>query len=413
MARVILLIIDSLGIGAMKDVHINRVQDIGANTVKNIMRISNNLSIPNLCKLGLVNSLGEEIGKFKYSEDATYGIANLAYKGADSYLGHMEMFGYNLSKVKMNPISESIEEIAYALNDLGYKVNIKYKHNSNNKNGLYSCKVAEIDNRNKSEFCNSKKYIIVNDCVFIGDNIEAEPGTVYSVMGYNKKISFEEIKEIAYEVRKIVKIPRIVGVSSNLSMKELQNYIECDGTYIGINSERCNLYNRDYKVEHMPYKISDTGNICSDLKKNNIDTTLIGKVADIIPEEIFRKVNLLRNEEIFKALKDSINNMNSKFIAVNFQECDLSGHLNSVDSYVEKLNEIDGYIGWIINNIGYNDVLIVTADHGNDPTIGHRYHTREKVPILIYNLRKDGEFIGEFLSLEAVGKYITQKLFTK
>lgn len=379
MVKVILIVIDSLGIGAMEDVYIYRKNDIGSNTLKSLINKSTNLNIPNLCKMGIINALGQEIKTFKFRDVATYGRAKLGYKGADSYLGHMEMFGYDLSSIELKAIRESIGDIIERLKLLGYNVQVRNR-------GL--------------------KYIVINECVFIGDNIEAESGSVYSVIGCNDRIKFNEIKQIAEEVRKIVKVPRVVAVSSNMTIDELEKYIEIEDNYIGINSEKCSLYNREYEVEHIPYKLDDSNTLTEFLYDNSISTTLIGKVADMIPSDNFNKIKLLNNEDIFNEIKKVITLNSNGFIAVNFQECDLSGHLNSVDEYVKKLNEIDKYIGWILSNVQENDMVIVTADHGNDPTIGHRYHTREKVPILIRNSEGHNGFIGEFKDLSIISDII-------
>ena len=66
------------------------------------------------------------------------------------------------------------------------------------------------------------------------------------------------------------------------------------------------------------------------------------------------------------------------------QETDLAGHAQNPERYAEVLGIVDGYIGKIIRLLKEDDILVVTADHGNDPTIGHSQHTREYVPLLIY-----------------------------
>lgn len=82
--------------------------------------------------------------------------------------------------------------------------------------------------------------------------------------------------------------------------------------------------------------------------------------------------------------------MEEGFICTNVQETDLSGHAEDTERYAEKLTIADRYIGRIIEKLHGEDILIVMADHGNDPTVGHSKHTREMVPMLIYkeNLKK-------------------------
>ncbi|WP_010530028.1 mutase [Lentibacillus jeotgali] len=69
---------------------------------------------------------------------------------------------------------------------------------------------------------------------------------------------------------------------------------------------------------------------------------------------------------------------------VNIQETDLAGHAENVDWYCELLTEIDQWLNGYVQLMNEEDILIVMADHGNDPTIGHSNHTREYVPIMVF-----------------------------
>lgn len=105
---------------------------------------------------------------------------------------------------------------------------------------------------------------------------------------------------------------------------------------------------------------------------------------------------LKRTIEISKEVKEG-------FICCNVQETDLSGHAENVDRYAEKLQIADKLIGELIKTIKEDDILLVMADHGNDPTIGHSKHTREMVPLMIYGENIKEGFVGIRETLSDVG----------
>ena len=95
-------------------------------------------------------------------------------------------------------------------------------------------------------------------------------------------------------------------------------------------------------------------------------------------------MNLVDTKTILDVTTEQISLCDHGFICVNVQETDLAGHAQNPERYAEVLGIVDGYIGKIIRLLKEDDILVVTADHGNDPTIGHSQHTREYVPLLIY-----------------------------
>lgn len=382
MKRVILLIIDSLGIGAMDDIEKDRTQDIGSNTLKHILESEKDLKLPNLLKLGLINALGEEVGEYKSSKNAIYGKAKLKHYGADSFYGHYEIAGARVENPIIRPISFYMDFIKSRLKNLEYKVEEKV-----------------IDN---------KTYLIINQGIIICDNIEAEYGQVYTVIGSSFKTNYEEVKKVALEVRKVVEVSRVVAVSCDISIEELESSIEIrNRDYIGINAPKCDVYNRGYKVEHLGYGISDEGHCVNKLTMKGIPVVLIGKVSDIIYGEVDKRIYGVETDNLVNNIIEEIKELKEGLIFANIQGTDLSGHLENTNLYGLELEKVDILIGNILKEITEEDLLIVMADHGNDPTIGHSKHTREKVPILIYNARFEGvKFIGERNNMGDIGATI-------
>jgi phosphopentomutase len=382
--RAILIIIDSLGVGYMDDVKEFRPQDLGANTLMNIFKQVPKLKLPNLEKLGIMNALGVEIGDMKFSDKAVFGRANLKHLGADSFFGHYEIMGARMRKPIEWPFSYYIDTVYEKLVEKGYDVQYVGK-------GL--------------------KYLMVNDCMFIADNIEAELGNVYSITGSLNRVKFEDICKVGNIVRDTVQVSRVVCAGSNIGVEELNTAVEeRENRFIGINAPKCNFYNRGYAAQHKGYGMNDQENLVSLLCKKNIRVTLMGKAADIIESRHAKKIHGIDTEFIMEELLKEMKHNKEGLIAVNIQETDSAGHLQDVKLYSDILRVVDNYLGEVISNLNKEDLLIVTGDHGNDPTIGHSKHTREKVPILIYSKSKKGKFIGEKDTLGYISRYIIEHL---
>ena len=99
----------------------------------------------------------------------------------------------------------------------------------------------------------------------------------------------------------------------------------------------------------------------------------------------------------------AVKNMEKGFVCTNVQETDLAGHSQDAKWYMELLKLADAKIAQIIELLNDEDVLVVMADHGNDPDIGHNKHTRENVPLLVWHGQVHGVELGLRKSLSDVG----------
>ena len=367
----------------MDDVNILRPQDIGANTCKHIVENIPGLRLPNLEKLGLMNSLGQEIGKMKKNPLATYGISDLAHSGADTFYGHQEIMGSRSLKPIEQPFSMSIDMVYKALILAGYRV--KYVGNN-------------------------IKFLLVNDSLTIADNIEADFGRVYNVTSALDLIDFKQVMEIGEIVRKTVKVSRVIAFGGeDVKMYDILSSVEeWDNKFIGINAPKSGVYKKGYKVIHMGYGFNPKVQIPTILNKAGINVTLIGKVADIVENENGRNIPCVDTEESMNLLLNELALLDSGLIAVNIQETDIAGHIQDIYKYAEKLIVIDKYIGEIIDKVENEDILLVTADHGNDPAIGHSHHTREKVPLLLFGRNIRNGYIGHRSTLSDIGATVSE-----
>ncbi len=94
--------------------------------------------------------------------------------------------------------------------------------------------------------------------------------------------------------------------------------------------------------------------------------------------------NLVDSQQIMSITLEEVQKPGDVFICTNIQETDLAGHAQDVELYAERLQVVDKNLDRLMKAMAPGDCLVVMADHGNDPTIGHSKHTREKVPLLVW-----------------------------
>ncbi|AVQ40566.1 phosphopentomutase [Clostridium botulinum] len=379
MNRFIVIVLDGFGVGYMKDVKVVRPLDVGANTCKHILEKNPEFKLPNLEKLGLMNALGEEIGILKFQENATFGKAELTHFGADTFMGHQEIMG-TLPKL---PIKEGfitvINKVYEELKNRGYKVQIK-----EGKEG---------------------KFLIVNNALTIADNIEADLGQAYNITAALDIMPFEDVLTVGKIVREYSRVSRVITFGGeDITLENILNAVEEKGNgFIGINAPKSGVYNKGYQCIHLGYGINAEVQIPTILGKKGIDVTLLGKVADIVSNEYGKSISCVDTEEVLKLTIKEMKSMDKGFICTNVQETDLCGHRENVEEYFKKLSIADKYLGEIMKELQEDDILLVMADHGNDPTIGHSRHTREMVPLLVYGPKVKKVSLGIRNTLSDVG----------
>ena len=379
MGRFVVVVLDSFGVGEMDDVKIVRKQDVGANTFRSVMTDNPDIKIPNLVKLGIANAANLEINNIRFSDRCIYGKSNLKHFGCDTFYGHQELMGTYPKEPLIEPFSKSIDLVEKELLKLGHKVE-RYGYGA--------------------------KVLIVDDCLSIGDNLEADLGQVYNVTGTFDKISFEKLLEIGRVVRKLVKVARVIVFGGeNVTIEDIKNAYEFkEGIYGGVNAPKSKVYNKGYQVQHMGYGINPEVQLPTILGKDTY-TVLIGKVADIVENRFGKSIFAVDTQLVMDNLIREVKNNKTAFICANVQETDLAGHAQDSKKYAQKLEVVDKNLPELLNILDDGDFLIITADHGNDPDICHGHHTRECVPILVYRKNIQGvKNIGLKNSLADIGQ---------
>lgn len=379
MARFVVVVIDSLGVGAMADVPRVRPQDAGANTCGHILAYFPDLRLPVLEKLGLINALGYTPGVMKPSAEAVWGVAELQHEGGDTFMGHQEILGTRPRAPLRMPFSQVIDRTEMALREAGYRTE---RHGT----GPF--------------------WLLVNGCVAVGDNLEADPGQVYNITGNLSEISFDEVRAIGKVVRSRVEVGRVITFGGQLdSTQQILDAVEKKaGGYIGINAPRSGVYARDFQVVHMGYGVDETVQVPAILHAAGVPTVLVGKVADIVSNPHGESwQNLVDSQLIMDITRKEFGRHETAFICTNIQETDLAGHAEDTARYAERLQLVDRNLALLMDDMRPEDCLVVMADHGNDPTIGHSRHTREQVPVLVWQPGQQATSLGVRATLSDVG----------
>lgn len=349
--RAIIVVIDSMGIGAMPD-SLEFGDDSTVNTLCNLAKASGGLNVPNFEKMGLGNIKDIEGVKKTNSPIAEYGIMKAKSKGKDTTTGHWEIAGLVLDnpfKTYINFPDELIEKFIQKTNCGGILGNLPAS----------GTKIIEELNE---EHHKTKFPIIYTsaDSVFqIAVDIDLIPiETLYEWC----KIARELLDE-GYGISRVIARP----------------YKIIDGKPSRIGSLR-----HDYSVA--PPK--DT--LLDEIVKNNGKVYAIGKIKDIFTGKgISESKPTGGNTEGLNATLDAIQNKkDSSLIFTNLVDTDmLYGHRRDYSGYKKAIEEVDSYLPKFIQNMDENDLLIITADHGCDPTYKGSDHTREMVPVIIYGAK--------------------------
>ncbi|MFM1515269.1 phosphopentomutase [Helcococcus ovis] len=363
--RFIIIVLDSFGVGAMDDVFEVRPSDIGSNTSLHLIEYPKEKHWDNLLSLGLMNILNLEIGDyFKKSKKAIFGKCDLVHFGADSYFGHQEIIGTRPKKPLFQKLSEFINDLESDLNKKGFNVERVKKNNL--------------------------ELLKVNNSIFIGDNMETDLGQAINVVGALDYCGFGMIEEVGHIVRKHVKVPRVIAFGgSDVTIERIaENIITKDG-FIGIDAPKSGVYNKNYHVIHIGYGVDKTEQLPVKIGNKGIINHLYGKAENIIYSPNGTKFPCVDTNDTFDGLIKDLKEYDNGFFMVNIQETDLAGHAMNPEKYIDVLNIVDIRIREVIDILNDDDILVIMADHGNDPTIGHSRHTRECVPLLIFNKKNE------------------------
>jgi phosphopentomutase len=246
--------------------------------------------------------------------------------------------------------------------------------------------------------------LVVDGALTIGDNLETDLGDNYNVTAALDLIPFDKVREIGAIVRSLVHSSRVIVFGGEgITLTGLLDAYESSGPFAGVSAPRSGVYRRGYQVVHLGYGVQPQAQVPAMLNQVGIGTVLMGKVADIVENPGGRNIPGVDTAGLLEQGAALLEEFEEGYICINIQETDLAGHREDPKLYGERLLIADRGIGLIREKLKAEDILVITADHGNDPVIGHPRHTREKTPILAYGRGLKPGFIGPRSSLADTG----------
>lgn len=369
--RVVLLILDSVGIGELPDA--KDYKDKGSNTLGNIIKTLGGIAMPNLEAMGMGLIQGVE-GLKKFSNPiASYGRMAEASQGKDTSTGHWEITGLVLDKPFPTYPNGFPKEI---MNRFKKATGLDYLGNR-------AASGTEIIKELGEEHIKTGKPIVYTSA-----------DSVFQIAAHEDIIPVARLYEICKIARKIVN-------KYNIGRVIARPFAGGKGSF--------------KRSEHRKdFSLTPTGETILDkLKESGFPVIGIGKIGDIyghrgLTQEIHTKNNM---DGVNKTI-DAIRKIKKGLIFTNLVDFDmLYGHRNDAIGYAKALEEVDKRIPDMLNLLTDGDMLIITADHGCDPTTPSTDHSREYVPLLVYGKKlKPGINLGTRKTFADAGQTIAEAL---
>lgn len=355
--RIFTIVIDSLGAGAMPDAA--EYGDAGTDTLGHISESVDSLVIPNLQKLGMANLHPLKQVEAVAKPLAHYGKLREASTGKDTMTGHWEMMGLHITKPFKTFTDTGFppELIAELKKRTGHKV-IGNKAASG---------TAILDELAEEEIATGHMIVYTS------------ADSVLQICGNEETFGLEELYRCCEIAREITmkdewKVGRIIA-----------------RPYVGKKKGEFKRTSNRHDYALKPYGRT----ALNALKDKGYDVISVGKIADIFDGEGITEAN--KSKSSVHGMEQTIEIAQKDFTGlcfVNLVDFDaLWGHRRNPEGYAQELEKFDVKLGELLPLLREDDLLIITADHGNDPTHTGTDHTREKVPFIAYSpsMKENGQ----------------------
>ena len=373
MNRIIWIVIDSVGVGALPDA--KSFGDEGVNTLGHIVKEFSDIKIPNMIKLGLGNIDGIDYINNIDSPIGSFGRCNEVSQGKDTTTGHWEMTGL--------------------LVDTPFKTF---------ENGFPKEIIDEFERRTGRKVVANKPASGTAILDEFGEHqmktgdviVYTSADSVFQIAAHEDIIPLEELYDMCKIAREIMMgeyaVARVIA----------RPYVgSCKGQFERTSNRR------DYSLNPFDKTVLDN------IKEKGLDVIGVGKIEDIfngqgITEAIHTKDNMDGVDQTINYIKKE----NKGLIFTNLVDFDSKyGHRRNIKGYKEALEEFDARIPEIIESMNEKDILIINADHGNDPAYKGTDHTREYIPLLVYGKDiKEGINLGTRKSFADIGATVADIL---
>ncbi|PRY78432.1 phosphopentomutase [Alkalibacterium olivapovliticus] len=344
--KIHLLVLDSVGIGEAPDA--KAFNDEGSHTLGHIAEKAG-LKLPNMQKMGLgniesikgIDSVNETSGYFTKLEEKSV--------GKDTMTGHWELMGLHIDK-PFRVFPEGFPD------DL---INQIEEHTGRKIVGNKPASGTEIIDEYGEHQMKTGDLIVYTS---------ADP--VLQIAAHEEVIPLSELYDICEYVRELTKDdPYMIGrIIARPYLGEPGNFTRTSNRH-------------DYALDPFGKTVLDS------LKEDGKDVIAVGKINDIfngqgLTESVRTKSNMDGVDKLLDVMKKDFNGLSFTNL-VDFDA--LYGHRRDVQGYKEALEAFDARVPELIEGLGEEDLLMITADHGNDPTQPGTDHTREFVPLLVFS----------------------------
>lgn len=355
--RIFTIVIDSLGAGAMPDAA--EYGDAGTDTLGHISESVDSLVIPNLQKLGMANLHPLKQVEAVAKPLAHYGKLREASTGKDTMTGHWEMMGLHITK----PFK--------TFTDTGFPPEL----------------IAELEKRTGHKVIGNKA---ASGTAILDELAEEEIATGHMIV----YTSADSVLQICgnEETFGLEELYRCCEIAREITMKDEWKVGRIIARpYVGKKKGEFKRTSNRHDYALKPYGRT----ALNALKDKGYDVISVGKIADIFDGEGITEAN--KSKSSVHGMEQTIEIAQKDFTGlcfVNLVDFDaLWGHRRNPEGYAQELEKFDVKLGELLPSLREDDLLIITADHGNDPTHTGTDHTREKVPFIAYSpsMKENGQ----------------------
>lgn len=345
--RVFLVVMDSVGIGEAPDA--DKFNDVGANTLGHIAEKMNGLTMPNMEKLGLGNIADIEGIEKQDSPEAYYTKMQEASNGKDTMTGHWEIMGLNIQQPFRTFPDGFPPELIQALEEKSGRKIIGNKPASG---------TAILDELGE-EHMKTGALIVYTSA-----------DSVLQIAAHENIVPIEEQYRICEIARELTLDERYM-----VGRVIARPFIGQPGAFERTSNRH------DYALK--PFGRT----VMNELKDSNFDVIALGKISDIYDGEgVTEAVRTVDNDDGMTKLVESMDKDFTGISFLNLVDFDAKyGHRRNPEGYGQALEEYDARLPEVLEKLRDDDLLIITADHGNDPIHHGTDHTREYVPLLVYH----------------------------
>ena len=343
-SRAIVVVLDSVGVGALPDA--GDYGDEGSNTLAHVAQAVGGLNLPHLARLGLGNIAGIAGVPPAPHPTGCFGRMAEVSKGKDTTTGHWEMMGVITSR-------------PFPVYPQGFPAEIIRDFERRIGTGTLGNKVASGTHIIKEL---GQEHIRTGYPI-----VYTSADSVFQIACHEDVVSVEALYGMCETARRMLVPPH------NVQRVIARPFIGEPGSFV--RTER----RKDFSLE-------PTGTTLLDLlDENGREVVAIGKIRDILAGRgITTSVHTGNNAEGIAALESVISSGQGSLVFANLVDFDmLYGHRNDPAGYARALEEVDAALGSVLGMMKCTDVLIITADHGCDPTTTSTDHSREYVPLLV------------------------------